>query len=69
MEINPVIREIRIYAGEDGRIMIPERYYSGVTYGDTIKALAVDLYGEGVMSNDRIAAFLNEAGGVDLGLS
>lgn len=30
-------------------------------YGNTIKALAVYLYCEGVMSNDRIAAFLNQA--------
>ena len=69
LEINPVIREIRIYADVDGRFRIPERYYSGVTYGDTIRALAVALYSEGVLSNDRIAAFLNEASGVDLGLS
>ena len=69
MEITPVIREIRIYAGADGRVNVPQRYYSDVTYGNTIKALAVHLYGNGVMSNDRIAGFLNEASGVDLGLS
>ena len=69
LEIAPVIREIRIYADMDGRYKLPERHYSDVTYGDTVKALAVHLYGSGVMSNDRIAAFLNEAGGVDLGLS
>ena len=69
MEITPVIREIRIYAGADGRVKVPQRYYSEVTYGDTIKALALYLYGNGVMSNDRIAGFLNEVSGVDLGLS
>ena len=69
MEITPVIREIRIYAGADGKVKVPQRYYSEVTYGDTIKALALHLYGNGVMSNDRIAGFLNEVSGVDLGLS
>ena len=38
-------------------------------YGANVKALAVSLYSEGVMSNDRIAAFLNAASGEELGLS
>lgn len=69
LEITPVIREIRIYADRDGTLRAPERYYSDVTYGDSVKALALHLYGSGVMSNDRIAGFLNEASGVDFGLS
>ena len=69
LEITPVIREIRIYADRDGTLRTPERYYSDVTYGESVKALAVHLYGSGVMSNDRIAGFLNEASGVDFGLS
>ena len=37
------------------------------TYGATVKLLTAALYSEGVMSNDRIAAFLNTAsGGLDL---
>ena len=69
LEITPVIREIRIYGNREGTLRVPERYYSDVTYGNTVKALALHLYGSGVMSNDRIAAFLNEASGVDFGLS
>lgn len=69
LEVTPVIREIRIYADRDGTLRAPERYYSDVTYGESVKAPAVRLYGSGVMSNDRIAGFLNEAGGVDFGLS
>ena len=69
LEITPVIREIRIYADMDETLRLPERYYSDVTYGDMVKALALHLYGIGVMSNDRIAGFLNEASGVDFGLS
>ncbi len=42
---------------------------SDVTYGADVKALAVSLYSEGVMSNGRIAAFLNTAGKDELGLS
>lgn len=63
------ITEIRIYADEHGRFNIPKEYRSDVTYGANVKALAVTLYSEGVMSNDRIAAFLNAAGNGELGLS
>ena len=38
------------------------------TYGATVKLLAAALYNERVMSNGRIAAFLNTASG-GLGLS
>lgn len=40
-----------------------------MVYGTTVKALSTVLYSEGVMSNDRIAAFLNAAGNGELGLS
>lgn len=43
------------------------KYYSDVTYGDQIKAMA--LYSEGVMSISRIAVFLNAIMNGDLGLS
>ena len=69
LEIEPVITEIRIYADENGILRIPTEYRSDVTYGANVKALAVSLYSEGVMSNDRIAAFLNAAGKGELGLS
>lgn len=52
-----------------GNIRIPAEYRSDVTYGADVKALAVSLYSEGVMSNDRIASFLNAAGNGELGLS
>ena len=57
LRIRPVIREIRIYKDADGKYPIPERYRSDVVYAPTVQALVVDLYSEGVMSNDRIAAF------------
>lgn len=69
LQTEPVITEIRIYAGEDGIVHIPPEYRSDVTYGANIKALAVSLYSEGVMSNDRIASFLNAAGNGELELS
>ena len=65
----PVITEIRIYADEDGILRIPVEYRSDVTYGANVKSLAVSLYSEGVMSNDRIASFLNAAGNGELDLS
>lgn len=65
----PVITEVRIYADQEGRTVIPEEYRSDVTYGERLKALAVMLYGEGVMSIQRITSLLNGLGGGDLKLS
>lgn len=62
IDIATAIMEVRIYADKNGKYHIPEEYHSDVTYGENVKALAVALYSEGVMSNDRIAAFLNAAG-------
>lgn len=69
LAVEPVITEIRIYADENGILRIPAEYRSDVTYGADVKALAVSLYSEGVMSNDRIASFLNSAGNGELDLS
>ena len=69
LEVIPKITEIHIYAESDGKIRIPAEYRSDVIYGPDVKALAVALYSEGVMSNDRIAAFLNAASGEELELS
>lgn len=67
--VKPVITEIRIYADGNGHYAIPKEYRSDVVYGPGIKAMAVALYSEGVMSNDRIAAFLNAVSGDELNLS
>lgn len=69
LEVLPKITEIHIYADGTGKIRIPEEYRSDVVYGANVKALAVSLYSEGVMSNDRIADLLNAASGDILGLS
>lgn len=69
LDVTPLITEIRIYADDKGRFHIPDGYRSDVVYGPVVKAMAVALYSEGVMANDRIAAFLNAAGGNVLGLS
>lgn len=69
LKTETMITEVRIYADEQGKFHIPTQYRSDVTYGENVKALAVSLYSEGVMSNDRIAAFLNAAGGDILELS
>lgn len=69
LDIKPVITEIRIYADGQGHDAIPREYPSDVVYGAGVKAMAVALYSEGVMSNDRIAAFLNAVSGDGLDLS
>lgn len=69
LSVEPIITEIRIYADEKGNFSILTQYRSDVTYGENVKALAVSLYSEGVMLNNRIASFLNSAGGGELRLS
>lgn len=69
LNVETVVTEVRIYADRDGKVHIPPQYRSDVVYGANVKALGAMLYSEGVMSNDRIAAFLNAAGGEVLGLS
>lgn len=69
LKAETVITEVRIFADEHGKLSIPMEYRSDVTYGENVKALAVSLYSEGVMANDRIAAFLNAASGDVIELS
>lgn len=69
LQVVPLVKEIRIFPDKNGQFHIPQEYRSDVTYGENVKALAVALYSEGVMANDRIAAFLNAASGNELGLS
>lgn len=59
LKITPVIQEIRIYPNATGKYEIPERFKNDVTYGDLVKALSVELYAEGVVSNERISNFIN----------
>lgn len=53
-EIQAIAKELRFYADADGSHHIPRQYLSEVTYGNTIRSLAVDLYSEGNMSLERI---------------
>ncbi len=69
LDVTPIITEIRIYPDKNGKFNIPDEYRSDVVYGTNVKALSTVLYSEGVMSNDRIAAFLNAAENGELGLS
>lgn len=69
LQVVPLVKEIRIFPDKNGQFHIPQGYRSDVTYGENVKALAIALYSEGVMANDRIAAFLNAASGNELGLS
>ena len=69
LEVKPLITEIRIYADKHGHYDIPFEYRSDVVYGVNVKAMAVALYSEGVMANDRIASFLNAASDHELNLS
>ena len=69
LEVVPVITEVRIYRGKEGTAAMGEEYRSDVCYGEQVKALAVMLYGEGVMSISRITSLLNDLGGGSLKLS
>lgn len=69
LDVTACVTELRFYANENDKITIPTEYRSDVIYGPNIKALAVDLYAQGVMANDRIADFLNAASNDILALS
>lgn len=61
--------EIRIYADDNGKFQIPDKYKADVSYGPVIRAMAAFLYSEGVVANDRICEFINSISGDSLGLS
>lgn len=69
LKIRAVATEIRIHASEEGKYEIPENLRSSVIYGDTVKAICAYLYGEGVVSIDRIEDFINALSGNVLGIS
>ena len=69
LQILPTATELRFYADETGKIAIPNEYNSDVIYGPIIKSIAVDLYSEGAVSNDRICEFINAISGNKMKLS
>lgn len=69
LDIAATATEVRIYADKDGKYQVPEEYRSEVTYGPNVRAIAACLYSEGVMSNDRICAFVNSISGDGLEMS
>ena len=69
LSIGVTATEIRIYADENGKFQIPKEYAAEVTYGSNIRAVTSMLYSEGVMSNDRICAFINSISGDSLSIS
>lgn len=69
LSVGVTATEIRIYADENGKFQIPQEYASEVTYGSNIRAITSMLYSEGVMSNDRICAFINSISGDTLSIS
>lgn len=58
ISITSQVTEHRFYPDSRGKYSIPAELYSDVTYGETIRALAVQLYGVGVVSNERIQSFM-----------
>ena len=69
LDIKTVATEIRIYPDENGKYHIPEGLRSEVVYGPSVKAMAAQLYSEGVMANDRIGDFINSISGNVLEIS
>ncbi|MCT1402838.1 transposase [Paenibacillus sp. p3-SID867] len=69
VEITSVATEFRFYEDASGKIEIPPAYWSDVVYGPNLKAMIVDLYAEGVVSNDRICGFIHAFSDGKLALS
>ena len=63
LDIRTTATEYRIYADKEGKFLIPDDLKGDVVYGDSIKSIIAFLYSEGVVSNDRIAAFVNSISG------
>ena len=59
LEIKPIVTEYRYYPDAAGNYNIPEDQRSDVTYGHCTRALAVLLYSEGVIANDRLCNIIN----------
>jgi len=57
--VTVIATEYRFYEDERGRINIPTEFASNVIYGPNVKAIAVDLNGEGFVANERITEFIN----------
>ena len=68
-DIKVIATEVRIYADENGKYQIPDKYRTEVTYGSGIRSMAACLYSEGVVSNDRICDFINSVSGGVLEIS
>lgn len=63
LDIRTTATEYRIYADREGKFLIPDDLKGDVVYGESIKSIISFLYSEGVVSNDRIAAFVNSISG------
>ena len=63
LDVQTKVTELRFYPDKQGKYHIPPEYRSDVIYGDNVKAMAVTLYADGVMSNEKITGFLNELSG------
>lgn len=57
LSVAAMATEIRIYADDNGKFQIPDKYKADVSYGPVIRAMAAFLYSEGVVANDRICEF------------
>lgn len=58
MRVVPVVTEYRIYQNKQGKYPIPAGLWCRAAYGNRLRAFVVALYGIGVVSNDRIADFI-----------
>ena len=63
LNIRTTATEYRIYADKEGKYHIPADLKGDVVYGESIKSIIAFLYSEGVVSNDRIATFVNSISG------
>lgn len=69
LKVKTTAVDIRIYADENGKFQVPDKYKANVSYGGNIRAMAAFLYSEGIVANDRICEFINSISGDTLRLS
>lgn len=69
LDVKVVATELRIYADDAGKFRIFPELKGDVTYGGSIKAVAVFLYSEGVVANGRTFTFIKSLSGDSLDIS
>ena len=66
IKIETIVTEHRFYADSNDKIILPPEFYPDVRYGSNIKAYTLLLWGQGIVSSNRIISIVKETSEVNL---